>query len=533
MKRAGEIWNGRSIVIETDVRDGVIGASLLADGVTNYLAVSFSDHHRQAANTAYPQLEKHLAVSPRSFAMGRNNAEILILSGSTPTYIWRYRTVRHAATVAWRASFSPLCMLALVGWLVYATLFRRYGIPRLVRCQAPDGRRQLLFVSRVLRRRGRSPARHFMPHALGVGGLFQKFEALGIKYAVLRWFDKLPKIRPGKDIDMLVADESLEAVLNILDSMPGIQATDVYTPSGLPKSDFYCTPYYPRECAGQLLDRTAWHLDFCRIPSALDHFHSLAYHAVYHNGGRSGLKSRAAVIESEPAPKHDYAAILTEMADKLGIRIEPTLEGVHEYLTTAGWAPQADMLARMAAHYPKNPWLKHLATSLQPEINEPGLTVYCIRQKSVEWGFTERIIQMLANGGWQILATKHLTPAEIEFTARRTRGGNWDKGFYKTSAGPPAVVVVAYDPSPIKPTSAQLRKDPRISNARLFLKDKIRDTINAELPPEEECSALHSTDYGGESWHFIDVYMPEQREAIRARIAELNSGNTQPARRAA
>jgi hypothetical protein len=132
-----------------------------------------------------------------------------------------------------------------------------------------------------------------------------------------------------------------------------------------------------------------------------------------------------------------------------------------------------------------------------------------------------------------ILAQKILNESEVAHVSKLTRGGNWEKGFYKTSAGPPSIVLVAYDPKPIKPTRAQSRKDPRVANARQFLKDDIRAAINAELPPNEECSALHSTDYGGEAWYFIDVYMPEQLESLRNRVAELSGQKSPPLRRAA
>jgi hypothetical protein len=285
--------------------------------------------------------------------------------------------------------------------------------------------------------------------------------------------------------------------------------------------------------AQELLSRATSYNGICRVPSAIDHFHSLAYHAVYHKGKQSGVPSRNNVVAPLASPDHDYPSLLANMAGKLGARVEITLEGLHEYLGQVGWAPAPDMLSRLAANAPKNKWLAHLSDQLHPETQDAGLTVFCIRQKVVERGFTGQIVGLLVNGGWQIVANKHLSPAEIEFTAKRTRGGNWGKGFWKTSSGPPAVIVVAYDGNPLAPSRAQLKKYPQVTNARLFMKESIRATINAQLPPEEECNALHSTDYGGEAWHFIEVYMPEQLEAIRGRLAELNGDGRQVVRRAA
>ena len=530
--RPSELWKPDTVIVETGLRDGLIASALAREGLHNYLGLSSLPERVNGMKTDHPQVADRVAQAPWRHTVTQNNAQVLILSGFTALYVWRYRAVRHAQQVAWSAGFSPVALFSTLGWLVYLA-FRRYTRPELVTCIGPNGKKRHLLVAQVKKVRPRKGARHFIPHALGISGLFKKFERAGVSYAVLRWFETLPKVEPGEDLDVLVDDDALDTVLSIMNKQPGIQPSDVYTPSGLPKSDYRNTPYYPPEMAKRLLSRTVWHNGLCRVPSAVDHFHSLAYHAVYHKGKQSGVPSRDRVVQPLENPDHDYPAILQDMARKLGANVEVTLEGLHEHLTNAGWAPQPDMLTRLAANAPKNRWLQHLAGRLHPEAHDAGLAVFCIRQKVVECGFADRIIAMLSAGGWQILATKRMTPDEITYTAKRTRGGNWGKGFWKTSSGPPAVIVVAYDSQPIKPTRAQLKKYPQVANARLFIKEQIRATVNAELPPDDECNALHSTDYGGEAWYFIDVYMPEQLEAIRARVAELSGEQSGTLRRAA
>lgn len=525
--RPADIWKPDTVFVETGLRDGLIAGALAEQGLHQYLGLSSVAERVERVRRRHPELADRVTQAPWRHTVAQNNAQVLILSGWTALYVWRYRAVRHAQQVAWSAGFSPAALLAMLGWLVYLG-FRRYTRPELVTCTAPNGKQRHLLVTRVRKVRPRKGARHFIPHALGVTGLFKSFEKAKVSYAVLRWFDRLPQVDPGEDLDVLVDDEALDRVLNIMNRQPGIQPSDVYTPSGLPKSDYRNTPYYPPEMARRLLERTVWNKGICRVPSAIDHFHSLAYHAVYHKGKQSGVPSRNSVVQSLEKPDHDYPGILQDMARKLGAEVEVTLEGLHEYLTRVGWAPQPDMLTRLAANAPKNRWLQHLAAQLHPEDQDAGLAVFCIRQKVVERGFADRIVTMLQDGGWQVLAVKRLTDEEIAYTAKRTRGGNWGKGFWKTSSGPPAVIVVAYDQQPIKPTRTQLKKYPQVANARLFVKEPIRAAINAELPPEEECNALHSTDYGGEAWYFIDVYMPEQTAAIRQQIAELGKGVETP-----
>ncbi len=323
--------------------------------------------------------------------------------------------------------------------------------------------------------------------------MFKAFEQARIPYAVLRWYEGLPQRREGRDIDLLVADEKLDSIRALLNSQPGIELADIYTPSGLPKSDYFGTPYYPTENARQALTRTRSHNGFCRVPEPRDHFNMLVYHAIYHNGPRSGLPTRDGTIRPHARPAHDYEGILRDLARKLNIDVELTLEGLHEYLGTVGWAPRPDMLARMAAHYSRNPWLKTLSGKLGSEVNDKSLTVFCIRQKAVELGFADQIIEMLKRGGWEIVATKKLSAEESRHTAVHLRGGTWDKGVFKTSGGPPSVIVVVYDSQPIKPTRAQRRKDPNIVNARQLIKYEVRKTINAQVPRDEEFTR-HSLD---------------------------------------
>jgi hypothetical protein len=528
-----DVWSPDTVFIETGLRDGRIGASLLEAGMPNYLGVSSSRAIIAGVQARQPKLARCVRTAPWRRTVEMNNAQVVILSGFTAFYLWRYRALRHADAVAWSADFNPITLFATIGWLVSAVLFRRFSRPVLVTCRTADGQSKQLFACRILRRRPHHlAARHYIPHAFGLSGLFKKFEELGVSYAVLRWFEGLPQEREGRDIDLMVGDEKFDAVLALLNSQPGIELADVYTPSGLPKSDYYGTPYYPTASARQLLARTCVHNNFCRVPSPLDHFHSLAYHVIYHHGPRSGIKSRLVSVRSESKPAHDYEGVLRVAAERLGIQVELTLEGIHEYLGSVGWAPKPDMLARMAAHYTRNPWLKTLASKLDAGVTDKSLTVFCIRQKAVELGFGEQIIETLNKSGFHIVATKRLSDEESHHTATHLRGGTWDKGVFPTSGGLPSVIVVAYDPQPIVPTRAQKKKDPNLVNARQLVKYEVRKRVNAQVPPHEAFSAIHSTDFGGEAWYCLELCMPERLNDIKARVADLRDAAA-PLRRAA
>ncbi len=72
---------------------------------------------------------------------------------------------------------------------------------------------------------------------------------------MLRWFDELPYLAAGEDLDLLVDDDSLAAVRELVESEPGIQAVDLYSVCGAPGADFQKLPYYPPYLAEQIVQR--------------------------------------------------------------------------------------------------------------------------------------------------------------------------------------------------------------------------------------------------------------------------------------
>ncbi len=154
-------------------------------------------------------------------------------------------------------------------------------------------------------------------------------------------------------------------------------------------------------------------------------------------------------------------------------------------------------------------------------MNDHSLTVFCIRQRAVELGLDDLAIEVLKRGGWNIVAVKKLSDEESKRTATHLRGGTWDRGVFPTSGGPPSVIAVGYDLQPIKPTRTQRKKDPNIVNARQLVKYEVRKAINAQVKPDQEFSAIHSTDFGGEAWYCLELCMPERLDEIKAAIAEL------------
>ncbi len=79
----------------------------------------------------------------------------------------------------------------------------------------------------------RRSARRHLPSSLGIQGFFEQLERLEVNYSVLRWFDRLPNIDPGEDIDLLVADEHA----NLLHSSDNDHHAWEYVRSTMPEQE--------------------------------------------------------------------------------------------------------------------------------------------------------------------------------------------------------------------------------------------------------------------------------------------------------
>ena len=204
-------------------------------------------------------------------------------------------------------------------------------------------------VRRVLHRPSDN-ARRYLPRGRSVDEFLSALTDVGARYAVLRWFETLPEVEAGNDIDMLVADEHLpvvEALLTPYRPYADAQKIDLYTAGGLPRTQFGGAPYLSRPLADGLLERAVLLKDRYRVPAAPDHFDSLAFHAVHHKGVVSGLPARA--DEGDDAPHGKIPEALDRLRQQLGLQVELTLEGLARYLGDRGLAPDTAAAARYAA----------------------------------------------------------------------------------------------------------------------------------------------------------------------------------------
>jgi hypothetical protein len=211
-------------------------------------------------------------------------------------------------------------------------------------------RRQPKIVNGKIRRR----ARRYIPPEMELEPFFITLRDRGIRYVLLRWADDFPHVKPDGDIDLLIHDDDVDLISDLFVSDVRGVACDLFSVSGLVGTSYRGIPYLPPEKAGGVLARAGTFRDLILIPSPEDQFFSLAYHAVYQKGLRSGLPTSEPGLQPDPEPRHDYAGDLARRAADLRISVPITMESVDEYLAGHGWRPSQQMLASLAQ---RNPWV--------------------------------------------------------------------------------------------------------------------------------------------------------------------------------
>ena len=492
-----------------------VGSCLDRD-TSNYLGLLTQNLDRTTfANPFITEVDK-------SWGIKKNNADILIVS--EPQHLqrmWFFNEYKHVQYLLYAPSDLFALISGLVG-LIKNVVFRRIDVVGVMSLTDDlEIERPILVVKNL--KRIRPNARRYISPVLGVASFFASLNSQDISYAILRWFEDLPAIEPGEDIDMLVADADIEKVEALIQKHPGIIPCDIYTTTGLPGTAYKNMAYYPPQLAEQILARSTKIKDTFLVPDPKIHFYSLAYHAIYHKGQKSGIPpSVAEEVTKEKNPEHEYSQILEDLAKSLDFEVEITLKDLDRFLASIDWRPSEDTLARLDS---SEIWLdssKDRSSSL-PDISEiAGLAVFFVRQKALELNLGSTISDLLIKEGFNIIDTTILDPEAARRVKYQVRGGNWGRGPWSESGGDPAMVIVAVDLMPQKPTQKELAKQPHLSNSRITVKDKIRDAVNQTLAKEKQCNTVHSSDNEREAWNYLEIAVPDKCEAIKQKIVGLN-----------
>lgn len=371
------------------------------------------------------------------------------------------------------------------------------------------------------KRKSKLRARRYLKPELGIDGLVAALDQAGYRYAILRWFEDLPAVAEGEDVDLLIEDAAVDALDEWFLPKPvsGAIRFDLYSAGGLPGTDFRGLPYYEKRLAEQILDHTVLLRNRYRVPDPRMHFLSLAYHAVYHKAHKSGLPLGDGE-EERPAGEfeHDYPAILARMASEQGEDCEISLKGLHRMLERHDWAAGIDTIRKLSSGRPA---LLELLKA-PPRGGVPGeLCVFVVRRWAWERDLLPWMAANLRAYGFDVKLVHELDEDERAVAASRIRGGNWNRGPWPASGGPPYALIAAYDYVP-EPPGIQLRsQQPFAVNARsVAMKALLRDGINRHVRKDERVNALHSADDEREAWEYLQLVCPDQvpkvKEAIEA-----------------
>ena len=496
-------------VVEVDAPDASIARHLAAHGRTRYLALvapRMLGDVREDAGELAPRV-RSLAEAPDVRRLG---ADVLVMHGRAQRHLW---TPRDLGAVR-------LVLVEATGRAVEAAIARRLqqrsGNLRPHPDVHVDGRR--FHAVELAHRPPRRPRAYLSP-VVGPAGLFRRLDEEGVRYVVLRWFEGLPTLDPGEDLDVLVADEDLETLHAVLAEEPGTIPVDVYSETGLPGADHQGIAYYPPHLARRMLDRAVRHPSGARVPAPDDHLHSLAYHALYHKGVAAGVPSRLLDAPPGATPEHDYAAALAEVAAGAGIDLPHGMEAVDDHLAAHGWQPPYDTLLRLSG---TNAWIhRRFFDEAQRADDPPEPAVLVLRRRAREVLTLDEIVDLVTHLGFEVLAHRELDADMADRCATTMRGGNWGRGPYPSSGGPPAELLVLAHYGPRRPDAATRDRYPHLTNVDVLeAKERLRDIANARLPADQHCNPVHSSDNPAEAWAYVTTAMPDQLEVLQGAIDE-------------
>lgn len=175
---------------------------------------------------------------------------------------------------------------------------------------------------------------------------------------------------------------------------------------------------------------------------ALDRFRIAAYIRAYFGSparimGREDTDDQEALSRVAEAAGYD-ASIFQDRA------------ALDDELAEAGWRPTHDMLDRLGI---ADPWLREhiLAGGAARQTQPAGFAVYFLRRRAVSLGRVDMARAAISATGFEILAEQSLSPNLAEKLRKSTRGGNWRKGPFPVSGGPPAYLFFVLDVFPHPP----------------------------------------------------------------------------------
>ena len=338
-----------------------------------------------------------------------------------------------------------------------------------------------------------------------VSKLFIDLDNNNINYLVLRWYEDLPLVKAGEDIDILVADKDFTKIKKFLKRGRALDKNFVKIDLFPESSQKRFMAYYPPRIAKKMLLNKIKHVSNAYIPMPKDYFFSLTYHVLFHKGFNSGIKSKYHNSKIT-TPEHDYNSYLIGLMKSLNMdSTSLTLEGLELILEKENWLPPLDVYFRRSN---KNKWVYYRALDkIHPEWTKMnGLVVFIIREKGAYDSVVKKLRELIITNNAEIISTHILSEKQALLFAENSRGGDWGKGPSPRSGGLPKHIIVCK-----KEHDSKLKKTEKIPQGVVEynwvknIKTEIREYYLDSTKRSERCNILHSSDNGIEASHYIDL----------------------------
>ena len=336
-----------------------------------------------------------------------------------------------------------------------------------------------------------------------------------IDYVLLRWWENLPEIPEGEDLDILVRDEHRDLMKDLVtfrNNGTGDKC-DIYTLTGSNFGSHRGLPYFQSNLGITLLNTKVLYRG-AYVPSPQLYFASLAYHAVFHKGKGSGLPGFC--IQSSDA-EHEYPTILNNQAKALDLDVDMTVQGIYQWLEERDFSPADDTLTKLVEIKPE---LAFLQKPLFSDARGGDLIVYVVRERLVKDGLLDDFKTFLEKEFlFDVVDVKMLDVKEKDICASRIRGGKWDQGPYKFSGGEPVALVVVFDPSPKPLNDEDMKRQPRMTNRNnLEAKYRYRDKIQDGGLKKSDYNGVHSSDNEHDAWYYISLLGDSYNNKVLAEV---------------
>ncbi|MEX0917669.1 MAG: hypothetical protein WDZ93_00780 [Candidatus Paceibacterota bacterium] len=499
---------GKTDLIKDHTVDIYDSSPAIAEAARNLEPRSVTLFTRAAENARLSEdvtVRKHMAAS----AAALTAADVCMLDGDALKVLAvrypsdaHYVLARLALRRGWFLGFPGLLRRLILGRVKLG------GIVRL--CDADRRNSYWLVIHRT--KKTTKQERLLLPKSIGIAAFLTWLRSERIQYVVPRFYEQLPELhRDGGDLDLLVADSDVEKVETYLRSHAeqcvGTNADSV--PIGMHSVSLSVgVPYYPPPLARQMLERAVDGPAGSRVPEPTDALNALIYHALYHGKGYATNIPSTQDGKPENPPENDYGAVIKRKADELGIEVGETMEDLDEYMDTVGWRPKRDTLAKIAE---KNAWVRDRFFSDTCH-GGTGLTVFMLKERALERGLKEEIVEHLRAGGLTIVRASVLTDEQKRRAADDVRGGNWAGPEGSAEGLLPAAIVIAVDPECANLPPAYAGEYERVWSKRR--KQRLRDLFDSA----GEASLVHAADNTAEAWEYIETCFPDEIDTIKGEI---------------